>query len=399
MITDIAGTRQEGAEDWVDYILRIAIQNRASDVHFEPQQDGLDVRFRIDGLLYPVSNFLDYSYVKGDVASIITRIKVLSQMDISEHRFPQDGHYKFTNEERVYNVRVSTFPTTDGETVVLRILNREDTLLKLDSLGLDQIQLDIVRKLISNPYGMILITGPTGSGKTTLLYSILNTIRKPTNNIVTLEDPIELQMSSIRQVQIKDSIGLSFAKAMRSVVRQDPDVIMLGEIRDPDTAQMAMQAALIGILVLSTFHTLDVPGLVTRFIEMGIPRSVVIQAIAGVVSTRLVRKICQSCKTPYTLSDYEKKVIGENYATSTFQKGKGCHACNGSGYLGRIGIFETVYFDDEVRSCIFENQTASALYKIIKEKKIKSLRESAIEKVIQSVTTAEEVIRVTGLPF
>lgn len=377
--------------DWVDRILSNAIDSRASDVHFEPGRDRFNVRFRIDGILYAIE-----SLPRDSQENIISRTKVLSQTDITEQRLPQDGHFEFKHKDKIYNIRVSTFRTSYGEAAVLRILNREDILIRFEELGFDQDQLEEVSKLINRPYGMTLITGPSGSGKTTLLYSILNNLNKKGNNIVTLEDPIEFQMSDVRQMQINESIGLNFSRGVRATLRQDPDIIMIGEIRDSETAQMAIRAALGGILVFSTFHTLDVPALVTRFIEMGIPRSVVAQTISGVISSRLVRKVCGSCKEPYQLTAYEKKVLGVQDQTHNFQKGKGCDKCRGSGYLGRTGVFEVVCFDDEVRTYIIEQKPFSELKELFQKKRIKTLREVAVAKASRGITTPGEVIRVIG---
>lgn len=386
---------KNAAKNWVEYILHAAIDGRASDIHFEPEQGTYKVRYRVDGLLYPLPEMS--GFLKEPISATSSRIKVLAQMDITEHRIPQDGHFEIQHRGMTYNIRVSSFPTTNGETIVLRIHNWSEVLIKLESLGFSQTQLTTVYQIISHPSGLVLITGPSGSGKTTLLYSLLNTLHKPHNNLITLEDPVELQMPDIRQVQINEAMGLSYAAAMRAVVRQDPDIIMLGEIRDADTAQMAFQAALIGILVLSTFHTLDVPGLVIRFIEMGIPRSVVAYALSGVITSRLLRRICHKCSDAYSLTDLEKKVMGEVNTTQTFRKGKGCEVCNRSGYLGRVGIFEVIPFDDEIRANIVGNLPATALLELLRERQIKRLRDCAIEKVLQGVTTVEEVIRVTGI--
>ena len=251
-----------------------------------------------------------------------------------------------------------------------------------------------MNQLLTSPSGMILTTGPTGSGKTTLLYSILHTFNKPERNIITLEDPIEFQMQGIRQTQVNEAIGFNFAKAMRSVIRQDPDIVMLGEIRDADTAQMAIQAALTGILVLSTFHTFDVPALVTRLQEIGFSGSVVAQAVKAVISTRLLRRICDKCKVEYEPSEEDKKILGKN--PEKLYKGKGCEACLKKGYLGRTGIFQVVYFDQDLQSAIADRKSVSEIHQLITSKKIKSLRESAMDKVISGETTLEELLRSTG---
>jgi general secretion pathway protein E len=376
----------------VGYILRSAIDNRASDIHLEPKEKELEISLRIDGMLYSAEGL-----VLGSGEKIISKIKVSSGMDITEHRLPQEGQFEFRYNDRIYDVRVSALPTSFGETIVLRILNRESILMALEGLGFDLHQLSLVNKLITSPCGMVLISGPSGSGKTTLLYSILNTLNKPSNNIITVEDPIELRIPNIRQVQVKENIGLDFARAIRSVLRQDPDVIMLGEIRDVETAEISIQAALMGILVFSTFHTLNVPGLVTRLIEMDIPHSVVAQAIVGVVSARLARKVCDSCAKPYQPTDQEKKVLGEKFKEGKFRQSKGCERCLNSGFLGRAGVFEVVRFDDQIRSCIIEKKPFSVLQSVLVKKGVKSLRDSAFQKAAQGIITLEEAIRITGV--
>jgi len=383
----------KSAPEVVDQMLHQAIESKASDVHLDPERDGMNIRLRVDGTLYPIEKLQTFAEEE-----IVSRIKVVAQMDIAEHRFPQDGHFEFTHNERIYNIRVSTAPTIYGEAVALRILNREDVIVNLGDLGLNPGQLETITKIIASPYGIVLVTGPTGSGKTTLLYSILSTFNKSSRNIITLEDPVEFPMSSVRQIQIEENIGLGFAKSMRAVVRQDPDIIMLGEIRDTDSAQMAFQSALTGILIFSTFHTFDVPGLVIRLIEMGVPRSVVAHALSGVISTRLVRKICPSCAAPYILTDFEKKSLGDGADLSgEFKKGKGCATCRESGYLGRTGLFEIVQFDEEIRSNIIEGMPASALREFLAKKSPMNLRASAIEKIANGITTPEEVLRVIGM--
>lgn len=375
----------------IDIILHNAINNEASDVHFEPERNNINIRFRIDGVLYGAE-----SLPKDSQDMVVSRIKVLSQINITEHQLPQDGHFEFTHNNKVYNMRVSTFKTLYGEVIVIRILDRDDILIELEKLGFYKNQLEMMSKLINNPYGMVLITGPCGSGKTTLLYSILSKINNDGNNIITLEDPIEFQLAGIRQSQINEKIGLGFSKGLRAILRQNPDVIMVGEIRDSETAQMAVQASLTGILVFSTFHTLDVPALVTRFIEMGVPRSVVAQALTGAVSSRLVRRICDHCKTPYQLTDYEKNFLGDKSENCDFQKGKGCEYCHNSGYSGQAGIFEVAYFDKEIKDCIISQKSPSELRDILQKKEIKTLQEIAIQKVLDGITTVEEAVRVTG---
>ena len=374
----------------VDEIVLEAIQKGASDIHFDPERESLNIRYRIDGVVYP-AGYLD-TYQQE---AITTRIKVISGIKITEHRIPQDGHFEFKLNEKVYNIRVSTLPTTYGETIVMRIFNREDILIDLANLGMEEDQLSEISKLIATPSGMIVITGPTGSGKTNLLYSILNSINKEDKNIITIEDPIEYQMPIIRQVQINEDTGLDFPHVMRSVVRQDPDVVMIGEIRDKETAQMAVSAALTGVLILSTFHTFDVPALVSRLIEMGLSNTNIAQSIKAVISTRLVRKICPACKTSDTPNELEKKLLGANAATPIYQ-GKGCNACQNRRYLGRTGIFEIVSFDDDLRASIIERRPVIFINELLKKKVLKSLHVSGLNKVFSGITSMEEFIRVVG---
>ncbi|MDP3792125.1 MAG: GspE/PulE family protein [bacterium] len=366
-----------------------AIERRASDIHLEPEDSSFNVRFRVDGLLYLVDK------LSIDLKDpLISRIKVMSQLDITEHRLPQDGHIEFKNQDTVHNMRISTFPTLRGEAVVVRILDRKDIVMKIVDLGLNSNQLSIIQKLIATPFGIIVITGPTGSGKTSFLYSIINTLGTSDKNIVTIEDPVEFNIPGIRQSQVKESIGLDFAKAMRSVARQDPNVVMLGEIRDSDTAHMAFQASLSGALVLTTFHTFDVPGVVVRLLEMGIPRSVLAHAIKGVISMRLLRKICSECKTPRSFTPDENGNIqfGDSDTTSVAK----CSLCHNVGYYGRTGIFEIVPFDNETKFRILEGISTSEMLTFFENKKFGSLWQSATDKINQGITTAEEVMRVIG---
>jgi len=393
-MTTQVNVKGETPAQLIERTIQKAIEERASDIHFQSECDYILVRFRIDGILYPIEHI-----GKETQPQVISRLKVLSQMNIAEHQFPQDGHFELTYQGKVYNIRVAAIPTTYGETIALRILNREDMIMKFDTIGFTQDQLSIFHTLIKNPFGIILITGPSGSGKTVLLYSILNILNKPEINMVTMEDPVELEMENIRQIQINESIGLTFSKVMRAVIRQDPNVIMVGEIRDPDTAQMTIQAALSGILVFSTFHTFDVPSLVTRLIEMGVPRSVVAHSVTGVISTRLARKICDSCKEGHQPSNLEKQMIGKELTLYSLQRGKGCDVCHQSGYLGRVGIYEVISFDDEIRSTIMDGKPFSELLQLLQKKSIKTLSEAAREKVLQGVTSMDEIIRVLGMPI
>lgn len=384
----------EYSKDLINIIFLEAIKNRASDIHFEPQTTNLNIRFRVDGILRHA-----YQVDRSQQEELISRIKVLSSLNITEHRLPQDGYLECVYLERTYNIRISTLPTIFGEALVCRFHNKEDVLMNLKDLGFEDDQLSTIVNLIMGKSGIILTTGPTGSGKTSLLYSFLHAMNKSDKNILTIEDPIEYHLPNIRQTQINESIGLTFARVMRSVVRQDPDIVMIGEIRDADTAQIAAQSSLIGTLILSTFHTFDVPALVTRLQEMGIANSVIAQALKGVVSTRLLRKICASCKVEYKLTDEEKKQLGVENEIQSFFKGKGCETCKNMGYVGRVGIYEIAHFDDELKSSIMEQMPASHMNSIMSKKQIKKLRNVALDKVGKGITSIDEVIRVLGFPM
>lgn len=373
-------------------IIDKAVETKTSDIHIEPQRENLVIRFRINGLLYDIQSLEIEAH-----EPMISQIKNAAKINTAEHRLPQDGHFEYSNNQRLYNIRVSTFPTVYGQVAVLRILNRDDILIDLQNLGFDKNQLTILQKLINQPYGMILITGPSGSGKTTLLYSILNVLNKPSNNIITIEDPIELQMEKIRQTQVNESIGFTFARALRSVLRQDADIIMVGEIRDSETARISTQAALTGRLVLSTLHTRNLFAIISRLFEMGIPRSVVANALIGVISARLIRTICPHCKIEYQLTETKKRLSGNLLAENTkLYTGRGCGECFRTGFSGRTGIFEIIEFDEEIRSIIIENPSFAQISSILEKKNIKTLRERAQEKLNQGITSIDEVLRVVG---
>lgn len=375
----------------LDNLIGMAIENRASDVHFEPTREGFNVRFRIDGILHPIQS-LNLSTEE----QIVSRIKILSQMDIVEHRIPKDGHFEFAYKNKVYSIRVSTMPDIYGESIVFRIHGEQDVILKMEDLGLDAEQLELLRDLIRSPNGLILVTGPTGSGKTNLLYSIISFLNSPEKNIVTIEDPVEYQLESVRQTSINSEIGLTFAAAIRSILRQDPDVIMLGEIRDDETAGMAVQASLSGILVLATFHSFDLPALVNRLVEMGVDRSVVAQSMRGVVAVRLVRKICESCKSEMKPNEKQLNLMPEEFRGAKFYEGQGCDVCQNLGFVGRTGIFEIVNIDSDLRSAIFDAPPSSLILDLMRKKNVKSLKVSAFEKVAAGITTIDEALRVTG---
>lgn len=375
----------------LDSLLAVAIDNRASDVHFEPEREGFAVRFRIDGILHPIET-LNTNIQE----QVISRIKVLSQMDIIEHRLPKDGHFEFPHKNTIYNIRVSTMPEIYGESIVFRIHGIHEVVHKIEELGLEPEQLVLFNALIKSPSGMILVTGPTGSGKTDLIYSILKDLSSEEKNIITIEDPVEYQLENIRQTSINEDLGLSFVIAMRSVLRQDPDVLMLGEIRDGETALLAIQASLSGILLFSTFHTFDLPALVNRLVEMNISRTIVAQSLRGVISVRLVRKICEVCKEPIVLTEEQKIILPPEMVNDTFYHGRGCDSCHNLGYSDRIGVFEIIEIDDEIRASLSDSEPSTNILALLKKKNIMSLRLAAFEKARKGITTVDEVLRVVG---
>lgn len=375
----------------LDSLLDMAIENRASDIHFEPGREGFRVRFRIDGILHPVEKFDELMREQ-----IFSRIKILSQMDITEHRTPKDGHFEFPYKDITYNIRVSTMPEIYGESIVFRIHNVQENVHKIDDIGLEPEQLVLLKRLIKSPSGMILVTGPTGSGKTDFLYSVLSHLSSEEKNIITLEDPVEYQLENIRQTSVSNELTLTFASAMRSVLRQDPDVLMLGEIRDGETALLAIQASLSGILLFSTFHTFDLPALINRLVEMNVARSIVVQSIRGVISVRLVRIICENCKEQVEPTEEQKALLPKDMADCVFYHGRGCDKCKNLGYIGRIRIYEIVEVDDEMRAKIFDEQQSTVVLELLKNKNIMNLRSAAFEKAKKGITTLDEAFRVTG---
>ncbi|OQX80203.1 MAG: type II secretion system protein GspE [Candidatus Omnitrophica bacterium 4484_70.1] len=377
----------------VNILITEAVQANASDIHIEPEEKFVGVRYRIDGVLHR-HTFLP----KSLQAAIISRIKIMAGIDIAEKRLPQDGRILMKVGGKDIDFRVSTCPTVHGENIVLRILDRSSMRMDLESLGFSSQELKTVEELITRPYGIILVTGPTGSGKTTTLYAALQRINREDLNIMTVEDPVEYQFSQIRQVQINPKAGLTFASALRSFLRQDPDVIMVGEIRDLETAEIAVQAALTGHLVLSTLHTNDAPGAFTRLIEMGVEPFLVSGSLLGVIAQRLVRKVCEKCKEYYKPSSDIVAMLGlqDRVGEGTkFVQGKGCKICSRTGYKGRIGIFEVLRVDASIRDLILKRASAHQLRENAKKMGMRTLRESAIEKLLSGITTPQEVLRVT----
>lgn len=381
---------EKGVIQIVNMIIENAVKDRASDIHIEPEEYNVRVRYRIDGILYEK----EVMPVRTQSA-VSSRIKLLSQMNIAERRLPQDGRIKGNFEGRSIDIRVSTIPTIYGESIVMRLLDRETSFITLSELGFDDILIEKYEGLIYRPYGMILITGPTGSGKTTTLYASLDRINSPEKKIITIEEPVEYLMQGINQIQVRPKIGLTFASGLRHIVRQDPDIIMVGEVRDLETAGIAIHAALTGHLIFSTLHTNDAPGAITRLMDMGVENYLVSSTLIGVMAQRLVRRICPECKEQYTATKDMRAEIDDDMWV--IWKGKGCDYCLGTGYRGRIAIFELLIIDDAIRELVMKNATVRE----IKDKAIsfgmRTLRQDGIEKIKKGITTVDEVMRVTQL--
>ncbi|MCG2711372.1 MAG: Flp pilus assembly complex ATPase component TadA [Candidatus Omnitrophica bacterium] len=377
----------------VNLLIVEAVQSGASDIHIEPEEKFVNVRYRIDGILHK------HMILPKDLQpAIISRFKIMSWMDIAEKRIPQDGRILKKIGNKDIDFRVSTCPTIHGENLVLRILDKGNMLAGLESLGFPERELKLLQKLIVKPYGILLVTGPTGSGKTTTLYSILQKINKEDINIMTVEDPVEYQFPQIRQVLVNQKAGLTFAAALRSFLRQDPNVIMVGEIRDLETAEIAVQAALTGHLVLSTLHTNDSPTAFTRLVEMGIEPFLVSSSLLGVLAQRLVRKVCSKCKEEYVPAPklLQTLGLGENFdPNQKFARGKGCSLCSKSGYKGRIGIYELLKASAPIQELVLNRASADDIREMACKQGMRTLRETAIEKLLTGETTAEEVMRVT----
>jgi general secretion pathway protein E/type IV pilus assembly protein PilB len=377
----------------VNSLIVEAFKMRASDIHLEPLAKTFRVRYRIDGVLHEMK-----PPPKRLQASIVSRLKIQSNMSISEHRIPQDGRIQTQAGGKLIDLRVSCLPTNHGESIVMRILDKEGLRLGLPELGFFTDDQQTFERLIGLPDGILLVTGPTGSGKTTTLYSCLHFINRPDRKIITVEDPVEYLLAGINQVQINESVGLNFALALRSILRQAPNVIMVGEIRDVETASIAINASLTGHLVFSTLHTNDAPSAVTRLIDIGIKPFLVASSTRALMAQRLVRKICKQCAVPTMPTDAEMKTLGldtSNSSGSTFMKGKGCGNCSSTGYRGRFGIFEIFVIDDEARKLIYEKVPSSVLRSRAREMGMRTLREDGIRKVQAGLTTPDEVIRAT----
>jgi len=374
----------------VNTLITRAVESRASDIHIEPFENNVKVRYRVDGALNEIEPL-----PKRLQAAVISRVKIMSRLNIAERRLPQDGRIRLRVSGREIDLRVSTMPTIFGESVVMRILDRGSALINLEYLGFPENMLEKYRRLITTPYGMLLVTGPTGSGKTTTLYASLREINSPDKKIIAIEDPIEYQIEGINQIQVKPKIGLTFASGLKHIVRQDPDIIMVGEIRDIETADIAIHSALTGHLVFSTLHTNDAPGAVTRLLDMGIEGFLVSSSIIGVLAQRLVRLICPACKEPFVPAQEFIEKINLPAAYTTTYHGAGCEECRYTGYKGRTGIFELMIMSEEVRQLVLEKASADIIRQKAVSQGMQVLRECGWQKIKQGLTTIEEVLRVT----
>lgn len=380
----------------VNMLIVQGVKDRASDIHIEPNERGLLIRFRIDGMLH------DIRTLPNKIKSAVTsRVKILAKMDIAERRIPQDGRFQVQFGTREVDLRVSTIPTVFGEKTVLRLLDKSKGLIKLEHLGFLPKQLTQFKSMISKSYGIILLTGPTGSGKTTTLYAALNKVNSKDKNIITVEDPVEYRLDRINQIQIIPKINLTFANALRSILRQDPDIIMVGEIRDIETAEIAVQAALTGHLVLSTLHTNDAASALTRLIDMQVEPFLISSSVIGVIAQRLVRVICEKCKEEYipseeVLSELNIKNNLKNNSKIKLYRGKGCSFCKNTGYYGRTSIYELIELDEEIRSLIVSKASSDVIKEVAIKKGMMTLKNSGLEKAMQGITTIEEVLRVAG---
>jgi type IV pilus assembly protein PilB len=377
----------------VGLLIMEAYRNRASDIHIEPLEKRLRVRYRIDGVLHEVDN-----PPKRLQAAIISRIKIMANMSIAEKRLPQDGRIQIPVMGRTLDLRVSCLPTNHGESIVMRILDKTSLLLGLGDLGFFSDDQETMEKIISLPDGIFLVTGPTGSGKTTTLYACLNAINKPDRKIITVEDPVEYQLAGINQVQVNPDINLTFAAALRAILRQAPNIIMIGEIRDLETANIAVQASLTGHLVFSTLHTNDAPSAVTRLVDMGVKPFLVASSVRAIMAQRLVRKVCPRCRVPYTPTEYEMRALKldpEEVKNATLYRGTGCADCSRTGYRGRTGIYEIFIVDEEIRRLIYEKVPANVIRARARELGMRTLREDGVRKVMAGITTPEEVISIT----
>ncbi|HZZ44057.1 MAG TPA: ATPase, T2SS/T4P/T4SS family [Tepidisphaeraceae bacterium] len=392
---DVTDLEKAGNESpiirFVNYLIFDAIKQGASDIHIEPKEKGLKVRYRIDGVLFEAMNPPHTMH-----AAIVSRMKIMANLDISERRLPQDGRIRAVVQERKVDLRMSTLPTAYGEKVVVRILDNRSINVALEDLGFSEDALTIWKKQIDEPHGILLVTGPTGSGKTTTLYSSLRCMDGNKLNISTVEDPIEYHLTQANQCQVHDKIGMTFSAALRSLLRQDPDVVMLGEIRDAETAKIAVQASLTGHLVLSTLHTNDAPSSVTRLINIGLEPYLIASAVNAILAQRLVRKICAHCQELYTPTPEMAEFLTlQGFDSTKLYQGKGCDRCRKTGYAGRLGIYELLVMDDGLRDLVTSNPNVNELRKLCRERGLVTLRMDGFQKVVKGLTTIDEILRVT----
>jgi len=377
----------------VDSIISDAIKLKASDIHIEPFENHIKIRFRIDGTLKEIAK-----YSKDIFNAFITRIKILAGLNIAEKRIPQDGRILTILEDKKVDLRVSTLPTIHGEKIVIRILDRENFLVGKEKLGMNEDDLEKVERIIKNPYGIILVTGPTGSGKSTTLYTLLSELNDNSKNIITVEDPVEYVVDGINQVNVNVKAGLTFASGLRSILRQDPDVVMIGEIRDNETAEIATRASITGHIVLSTIHTNDAPSAIVRLIDMDIQPYLVASAIAGIISQRLVKRICPMCSESYIATDFEKEILGvQSSEELLLHKGKGCGHCNNSGYSGRVGVYEIMEVTRKHREYIMRNASVDEIRDICIENGMKTLKTACTDLVLKGMTTIQELVKIAYL--
>jgi type IV pilus assembly protein PilB len=374
---------------FVNSIIEQAVANRASDIHIEPGERKLRIRFRVDGDLIEIMSTSMQTH-----GAVVARIKIMSNLDIAERRLPQDGRVELEAAGKNLDLRISIIPTVYGEKVVIRILDRENFLMTKKQLGFNEKNIEKYEKLLKAPCGIILVAGPTGSGKTTTLYAALREINRPEINIITLEDPVEYRLDGINQIQVNPKIGLNFANGLRAILRQDPNVIMIGEIRDEETANLAVRAAITGHLVLSTLHTNDATSSVIRLLDMGIEPYLVASAIVGVIAQRLVRKICPECRSAYKASTQELKILGLTTESElVLYRGKGCSTCNGTGYYGRTAVNEIMVVTRKLRELIAQISTTDRLQELSKQQGMQTLKENCAEMVINGITTVEEMLK------
>jgi len=377
----------------VNLLVSGAIKDRASDIHVEPYSGNVKIRYRIDGILYDI-----LSLPRRIQSPLTSRLKIMAKLNIAEKRLPQDGRIELKIADRLVDVRVSVLPTAFGERVVLRLLDKSGNILMLSDLGMHDDRIRLLNRLIKSPYGIILVTGPTGSGKTTTLYAALSTINRPEINIITIEDPIEYQMDGVGQIQVNPKIDLTFAAGLRSIVRQDPDVILIGEIRDRETAEIAIQSSLTGHLVFSTLHTNDAASAVTRLIDMGVEPFLVTSSVVAIIAQRLVRVLCPHCKEIYTPDEETLANLGLDQsvlADNTFYRKKGCNLCMQTGYRGRSAIFEILIVDDNMKRLVLKTSDANQIGELAIKQGMITLQQDGIQKVMAGITTTEEVLRVT----